>query len=131
MTISRCRFAVEHRRRSKAGDERQLWVGLSRSLPDGRITGIRDGPPSRTQETPPLRDALIQIQASPCKQATGRWNGDELVLSKAVEALPMKLRIGNRAAFLAHTRLAECRVSFEQTLVAFALHYVALRRPGW
>ena len=37
----------------------------------------------------------------------------ELVPRKAVEALPMKLRIGNRATFLVHTRLAECRVSFE------------------
>ena len=26
MIISRCRFAVEQRRRSKAGDERQLWA---------------------------------------------------------------------------------------------------------
>ena len=34
-----------------------------------------------------------------------------LVLSKAIEALLMKLRIGNRAALLAHTGLAECRVS--------------------
>jgi len=43
----------------------------------------------------------------------------------------MKLRIGNRAALLAHTRLAERRVSLEQPLVLFALHDVALRGPGW
>jgi hypothetical protein len=55
----------------------------------------------------------------------------DLVPSKAVEALPMKLRIGNRAAFLAHTRLAEGLVSLELPLVLFALHDVSLRRPGW
>jgi hypothetical protein len=43
----------------------------------------------------------------------GRWTAVELVPSKAVEALLMKLRIGNRAAFLVHMRLAECQVSFE------------------
>jgi hypothetical protein len=38
------------------------------------------------------------------------WNLRDLVLRKAVEALPMKLRVGNWAAFLTHTRLAEGRV---------------------
>src|SRR5260370_26000871 len=61
----------------------------------------------------------------------GRWTAVKLVPSKAVEALPMKLRIGNRAAFLVHTRLAECRVSLEQPVVVFALRDVALSRPGW
>jgi len=61
----------------------------------------------------------------------GRSTAVELVPSKAVEALSMKLRIGNRAALLAHTRLAERRVSLEQPLVLFALHDVALRRPRW
>ena len=51
----------------------------------------------------------------------------ELVARKAVEALPMKLQIGNRAAFLAHARLAEGLVSLELLLVLFALHDVALR----
>ena len=55
----------------------------------------------------------------------------ELVPSKAVEALLMKLRISNRAAFLVCTGLAECRVSLEQPVVLFALNNVALRRPGW
>src|SRR3984893_580741 len=61
----------------------------------------------------------------------GRWTAVKLVPSKAVEALPMKLRIGNRAAFLVHTRLAECRVSLERPVVVFALRDVALSRPGW
>src|SRR5215471_6125674 len=61
----------------------------------------------------------------------GRSTAVELVPSKAVEALSMQLRIGNRAALLAHTRLAECRVSLEQPLVLFALCDIALRRPGW
>ena len=59
------------------------------------------------------------------------WERGDLVLRKAVEALPMKLRIGNWAAFLTDTRLAEGRVSLEQPVVLFALHDIALRRPGW
>src|SRR5215469_995082 len=55
----------------------------------------------------------------------------ELVPRKAIEALPMKLRIGNRAGFLAHTRLAEGLVSLELPLVLFALHDIPLRRPRW
>ena len=66
-----------------------------------------------------------------CVCRTGSLDRGELVPSKAVEALPMKLWIGNRAALLAHTRLAEHRVSLEQRLVLFALHDVALRGPGW
>jgi len=73
--------------------------------------------PSRARVQKPLR--------------SGRSTAVELVPSKAVEALPMQLRIGNRAALLAHTRLAERRVSLEQPLVLFALHDVSLRRPGW
>src|SRR5437879_3980522 len=65
------------------------------------------------------------------RAVTGRWTAVKLVPSKAVEAPPMKLRIGNRAAFLVHTRLAECRVSLEQPVVVFALRDVALSRPGW
>src|ERR1700738_3457204 len=61
----------------------------------------------------------------------GRWTAVKLVPSKAVGALPMKLRSGNRAAFLVHTRLAECRVSLERPVVVFALRDVALSRPGW
>jgi len=61
----------------------------------------------------------------------GRWERGDLVPRKAVEALLMKLRILNRTALLAYTRLAERRVFLEQPLVLFALHDVALRRPGW
>src|SRR5215813_768556 len=54
-----------------------------------------------------------------------------LVSSKALQALVMKLRIGDRAALLTHTRLAERRVRLEQPVVLFALRHVALWRPGW
>jgi hypothetical protein len=55
----------------------------------------------------------------------------ELVSSKAVEALLMKLPIGNRTALLSHTRLAEGRVSLKQLVVLFALDDITSRRPGW
>jgi|SRR6516162_9336825 len=54
-----------------------------------------------------------------------------LVSRKAVEALLRKLRIGDRTALFAHTRLTERRVFLEQHVVVFTLHHVALRRPGW
>src|SRR5215831_4200689 len=54
-----------------------------------------------------------------------------LVASKALQALAMELRIGDRAALLTHTRLAERRVCLEQPVVLFALRHVALWRPGW
>src|ERR1700745_3923556 len=54
-----------------------------------------------------------------------------LVSSKALQALVMKLSIGDRAALLTHTRLAERRVFLEQPVVLFALRHVALWRPGW
>ena len=60
----------------------------------------------------------------------GRWTTAGLVSSKAVDALLMKLRIVNRPALLAHTRLAERRVVFEQPIILFAFRDVALRRPG-
>jgi len=43
----------------------------------------------------------------------------------------MKLRIGNRAALLTHTRLAERQAFLEQPFVLCALRRVVLRRPGW
>jgi len=53
-----------------------------------------------------------------------------LVLSKAVEALPIKLWIGD----LGRTP-SGCAPGgtprFEQPFVLFALRHVALRRPGW
>jgi len=47
----------------------------------------------------------------------GRRTAVELLPSKAVEALLMKLSIGDRAALLTHTRLAECWVPLEQPVV--------------
>ena len=63
----------------------------------------------RKKLTPEQRQIACSIGQCVC--ATRRRTAVELVPSKAVEALLMKLRIGNRAAFLAHTGLAECRVS--------------------
>ena len=40
MIISRCGFAVEQRRRSKAGDEGQLWVDLRRLIVVRRAAGF-------------------------------------------------------------------------------------------
>ena len=54
-----------------------------------------------------------------------------LLSHKAVEALLMKLRIGDRTALFAHTRLTERGVFLEQHVVVFTLRHVALRRPGW
>src|SRR5207247_8840847 len=53
-----------------------------------------------------------------------------LVLTEARNALGMEIRIGDRPALLAHPRLAESGVCFQQPIVAFALDHVPPRRPG-
>src|SRR5215469_18954281 len=58
MIISRCRFAVEQRRRSKAGDERQLWVDCGRFHRWARMarTGGKRSPDGAT-----ILDAELRI----------------------------------------------------------------------
>src|ERR1700757_4561942 len=70
--------------------------------PDAPEPEVRiHSPPAESQRT----------FSSPEPSSTGGAGAVTLVPSKAIEALLMKLRIGNRAALLAHTGLAECRVS--------------------
>ena len=102
----------------------------------GRLeeAGNRRAPP-RLQETPlfgmpyptPSQASMRKVCKPPITKMSMPLDQGELVARKAVEALPMKLQIGNRAAFLAHARLAEGLVSLELLLVLFALHDVALR----
>jgi len=75
----------------------------------------------------PSQASMRKVCKPPITKMSMPLDQGELVARKAVEALPMKLQIGNRAAFLAHARLAEGLVSLELLLVLFALHDVALR----
>ena len=75
----------------------------------------------------PSQASMRKVCKPPITKMSMPLDQGELVARKAVDALPMKLRIGNRAAFLAHARLAEGLVSLELPLVLFVLHDVALR----
>ena len=88
MIISRCRFAVEQRRRSKAGDERQLRVELGGSLPLTRMAAIGALPPftgSRARDPllPPLASQSVATKGSYGSIASVRGH-DERVRSRLV-----------------------------------------------
>ena len=111
-------------------------VDLSTELDDAVIAEIRQAWLDHLViffRDQPISDAsFLAIIVSAATANNSRISSDlGLVSSKALQALVMKLRIGDRAALLTHTRLAERRVCLEQPVVLFALRHVALWRPGW
>ena len=58
-----------------------------------------------------------------------RARADRLVLREAVQALLVKLLIRYRPTLAAHARLPEPAATFQQPVVALALHDILPRRP--
>jgi putative ABC transport system substrate-binding protein len=96
---------------SQEADEVRLLPGFVRGLSDegltvGRNVTIESRWARGNYERCPKIVGLVLITGSHLVQGE-QLRGRRLVSSKGVEALPMKLRIGDRPALLAHTRLAE------------------------